>query len=221
MALCAYGRARLSSSFQAGRQHASTGGRTQPRCCRRSCHPVCTGSGHAHRPARTAPEARGPGSHRRPRPSAASHTRQAEEGCGWAAARAPAPSRGHRDPLPRPANAGTPGPGKGARSRLTCSEQDWGTAASSGSSHSVSGLSIFCMFPNSVALKLIPGHRGLWSVDTTVLPTCGPPRPVHAHAHLPAGIPSRSAAHCSHHTAHRCGSGICCPAPAAGTGPGG
>lgn len=41
---------------------------------------------------------------------------------------------------------------------LTCSEQDSGSCTTSGSPHSTPGLLIFCMFPNSMALKCTPGE---------------------------------------------------------------
>lgn len=59
--------------------------------------------------------------------------------------------------LERPCPGTAPPPGRALRPRLTCSEQDSRAGASSGSSHTTSGLWIFCMFPNSRALKSTPG----------------------------------------------------------------
>lgn len=71
----------------------------------------------------------------------------------------------------------------------------------------------------------LDGTEGYTWPQRSVVSSChSPPTwpvgPDQASAHLPTGIPSRSAARCSHHTAHRCGFGTCCPAPAVGTGSG-
>lgn len=201
----AYGRARLSSSSRAAPRRGSTGGRTRQGCCTRRRHPAGTGSGPGCRPARRAPAAPGPGTPRRPWPSAASRTRRAggrSNGGPWARLFTPSPfhparagARGQQvggslgrwaallPQGPHPGNSCRHGwsPGWGSW-QLTCSEQDWAAATSSGSSHTASGLLIFCMFPNWMALKGTPGG---WAQPVKGVPGACTHTPAHR---APAGL---------------------------------
>lgn len=144
-----YGRAWRSSSSRGARRSGSTGGSTRPGCCRRRHRPACTDSGPACKPARRAHGGPGPGSPRRPPGSAAVHTRRAGR-------RETGEAHGGTGRL----GEGSPVMAPGQGFPLTYSEQESGAEGSSGSSHSASGLLIFCMFPNSTALKGTPeGHK--------------------------------------------------------------
>lgn len=143
-----YGRAWRSSSSRGARRSGSTGGSTRPGCCRRRRRPVCTDSGPACRPARRARGGPGPGSPRRPPGSAAARTQRA-------GSRETGGAHGGAGRL----GEGSPAMAPGQGFPLTYSEQESRAEGSSGSSHSASGLLIFCMFPNSTALKGTPeGH---------------------------------------------------------------
>lgn len=106
------------------------------------------------------------------------------------------------------------------RQRLTCSEQDSPAGSSSGSSHTAPGFLIFCMFPNSMALKDTPGGAGLSAGQRQGPSAHAPPARPPRRPYRQRGTLNRRAGRCSPRRGHTCGSGTYCPAPA-GRGTGG